>query len=327
MKPNQSDDPWAAIRPDPDQMLGRRVDTGHSLGIYWVVSADDAPGLLVRGIENSRVPKTLPRPRGIALKVAADGDKSSQLSLFLLTAEDRDVFLTLCLDVIAYSSGAPDPAGAATSLFLRLEQWQSLLSQGRLAELGPREIRGLMGELWLLDQLLQRIGARAALQAWVAPDQHPQDFALQSAIVEVKARLAGSRPQVSISSLEQLETSHLPLYLLVVELAPGKTDSLSLNDMAGALCANAKAAGRDVEEQAAAALLRRGYLKSPRYDELRYAASGVRLFEVVPEFPRIIRSKTDRRIATATYCIDLTTLTDFERATTRILPPTSESKS
>jgi hypothetical protein len=324
MKPNSTEDPWTDIHPDPDRMLGRRVDGEHALGIYWVVSADHAPGLLVRGIGNASVPRVLPRPRGIALRVASEGDQVSQLSLFLLSSEDREVFLELCRDVIAYSSEAPEPAGAAASLFRRIEQWQSLLSQGRVAEFGPQEIRGLMGELWLLDQFRQRIGMRAALSAWVAPDEHPQDFALQAFIVEVKTRLGGSRQMVSISSLEQLETSHLPLHLLVVELAPGQADALSLNDMATSALAHAKTAGKDVEEQAAASLLRRGYIASPRYDELRYVASGVRLFAVGEGFPKMVRSTTDQRITTATYCIDLTTLTQFEHAVTDVLSPATE---
>lgn len=314
MTSNRNDDPWLSISAHPSHLLGRRADGKHALAIYWAINADGAPGLLMRSIDTASAPKSFPKPRGISIQVAEDAEQGAILSLFLLEQEDRDVFLTLCRDVIQFSAVGDQASSATAMVFRRLAHWQSLLSRGRPGELAPHEVRGLIGELWLLEQLSGHIGVQRALPSWVAPDDHPQDFALTAGIVEVKTRLAGSKPHVSISSLEQLEVGHLPLHLLVVELSPSDVEgSLSLNDMAANLVLRAAECGLDTEELAQVALHRRGYVTSTSYDALRYVVSGVMAFAVRDDFPRLIRSATDRRVHQATYVLDLTTLDSFEQ--------------
>ena len=313
-KLSRSDDPWSLIALDPEQLLGRRVDGEHPLKIYWVTSSSGAPGLLFHGVDIGSIPNTFPKPRGVLIQLDERGTHGPAVSMFLQTPENRDVFLTLCRDVIAYSATASHSAEATASVFRRLAHWQSLLAKGTAEELAPHAVRGLLGELWLLEEVARRTSMNAALGAWVAPDEHPQDFALDWGIIEVKARLAGSKPHVSISSLEQLETGHLPLFLLVVELAPSQEpQGRTLNEVANAVKRQAAEEGPDVEELAESALHRRGYTAYPAYDTARYVASGARIFSVMDDFPRITRSATDRRVHQATYSIDLTTLADYER--------------
>lgn len=317
---SKTDDPWRSLVPDPSHLLGRRADGEHPLAIYWVSSSDGAPGLVMRGIDEASVPRSFPKPRGISIQVSDDKGPDKSLSLFLIEQEDRDVFLALCLDVIQFSA-AGDKADASTAMaFRRLAHWQSLLSRGRPGELAPHEVRGLIGELWVLELLSEQMGVPSALPSWVAPERHPQDFALTGGIIEVKSRLAGSKLHVSISSLEQLEVGHLPLHLLVVELSPSDAESsLSLNEMAAKLVLRAAEYGVDTEELAHGALHRRGYAMSPSYDALRYVVSGVNVYAVREDFPRIIRSTTDRRVHQATYLLDLTTLGPFEVDLTALL--------
>lgn len=309
---SKPDDPWIDIPASSTQQVGRRIEGTHALAIYWVLSAEGAPGLLFRDIDPESIPRQLPRPRGVA--VVRIDNKLPQVALFLLTPEHRDVFLTLCRDVVGASGAQSDPATATLALFRRLSHWQAMLRVGSPSEMGPNEVRGLMAELWVLDALRQRTGISGAVRAWVAPNDHPQDFSLGGGIIEIKARLAGSRPLVSISSLEQLELGHLPLHLIVVELASSDTDeALTLNSMAEALVQHAQNDAKASEDELQEALIRRGYAPSPRYDELRYSISGVRSFAVREDFPRITRSQTDLRITTANYCIDLTAIGSFER--------------
>jgi hypothetical protein len=151
----------------------------------------------------------------------------------------------------------------------------------------------------------------AGIDAWVAPDGHPQDFALPRGLVEVKARLAGSRQHVSISSLDQLETHDLPLVLVVVEFVPDP-EGASLNDAVSELLARANEVGAVCEQRLDISLLRRDYTRSERYDWQRYRVSNVRAFTVGLTFPRITRSATDMRVLQATYMVDLTKLREFE---------------
>ena len=322
---NKTDDPWRSLAPDPTHLLGRRADGDHPLAIYWVSSSDGAPGLQIRGIDGASVPRSFPKPKGISIQVSDEAGQEQSLSLFLVGQDDRDVFHALCLDVIQFSAGGNQASSATAMVFRRLAHWQSLLSRGRPGELAPHEVRGLIGELWWLEQLSAQMGVQGALASWVAPEDHPQDFALTAGIVEVKARLAGSKPHVSISSLEQLEVGHLPLYLLVVELSPSDAEgSISLNGMAARLVLSAAECGFDAEELAQLALHRRGYAISPSYDALRYVVSGVNAFAVRDGFPRLIRSAIDRRVHQATYTLDLTTVGSFEQDPTTLLAAIQE---
>ncbi|MBS7456830.1 PD-(D/E)XK motif protein [Coralloluteibacterium stylophorae] len=315
------DDPWAGLGPTPQQIIGNRVGGQHALSIYWVRSPDGSPGLLLRGIDRGAVPSALPRPRGLAIAVSAPGEQPAEAGLYLQSRAEQEVFVALCRDVISYSSKDATPRGATSLAFRRIEHWHSLLNRRAPEEMGPQEVRGLIGELWVLLRLSDAIGMAAALQSWVAPDDHPQDFATGGGVVEVKTRLAGSRPHARISSLEQLEESALPLHLLVVELAPGSNPSaFSLNEIAQRVLDVAEEYGPDTRDAAALALLRRGHVEKDAYDVDRYTTSGARLFRVDGTFPRLTRSRTDRRIHAAQYTLDLTALDPFECPLNTVLP-------
>lgn len=234
------EDPWSGIGITTDHIVGRRVLGEHPLDIYWIKGTDGSPGLLLRGVDTERVPEQMPKPRGLALEVTP-GDTQSEVRMLLREREDREVFLTLCTDVIAYSSGSATASDATSSVFRRLSHWHSMMTRARTTAMGPHEVRGLIGELCVLERLCGSLGFDAALRAWVAPDEHPQDFARQDRLVEVKARLSGARQTVRISSLQQLDPSQLPLALVVVELVSAEgADATTLNQLCAGLIDRAR---------------------------------------------------------------------------------------
>ena len=321
MSSKRSDDPWESIEVDATQLLGRRVEGSHALPIYWVKGADGALGLLLKDIEPDAVPSRLPRTRGVSVQLGDPGGQEREIRIFLLSPGDREVFQALCLDVVAFSASETNPRSATSAVFRRLEHWQALLGKGAPQEMGPQEIRGVIGELCVLLRLAKVSGITSALGSWVAPDEHPQDFAMDNRLIEVKTRLAGSRQQVQISSLEQLEAAELPIWLVVVELAPSEADAaFSLNEIARQVMELATQDGIASRDRAERLLLQRGYMEKEAYGLDRYVASGLRAFLVEGDFPRIVRSTTDRRIQQATYVLDLTALGPFEGEPDEVFP-------
>lgn len=312
---SKNDDPWSLINPEPDAWVGRRIDIQHPLAPFWALHPSGAPGIVIREVDSSAVPAELPRPRGIAVAVEQVDESTSTLSMFLQTPQDRDVFQKLCMDIVSHASEVGTKRDASVRVFSRLRRWQSLLGLARGNEMSDQEVRGLIGELWFLTTVLQpKLGLAAALAAWVAPQRHPQDFALPNGVFELKARLSGSRAEVSISSLEQLEQIHLPLALVVVELAPSdQEDALSLNDMCAHLLKEAEAESEALLESTQRAFSGRGYVASPRYDSLTYQPVGSTVFSVSGSFPRLLRNGTDARISKANYTLALTELSEFQR--------------
>jgi len=302
------EDPWSRIEPAP-QIVGLRIEGRHPLNVYWTRRQDGACGLLFKGFPIGSFPNEMPRLRGVALEWRDEGVAS--LALFLEDDAHKEVFHLLCRDIVDASARAADAPRSIAAVLRRLDHWQSMLAIGRREELTDQEIRGLIGELTVLDHISEQVGIDTAIRTWVAPDDHPQDFALPLGLIEVKTRLAGSRQTATISSLEQLEATGQPLLLVAIECAPDD-QAPSLNALVCALTERAAAAGGGLKDRLDLALIRRGYEHSVRYESQCYRVSGVRAFTVEPTFPRLARSTTDMRIRSATYCLDLTALSDFE---------------
>lgn len=302
------EDPWARIEP-ADQLIGHRIDGAHPLAVYWTRRHDGSRGVLFKGIDAGQVPPDRPLLRDITVEVGEGAPFS--VALYLADDAHHEVFDLMCRDIIEASSRVADATKATGAIFRRLSHWQAMLAEGRSNDLTEQQIRGLMGELWVLGQIASSMGAAAGINAWVAPDDHPQDFALPFGLVEVKARLSGSRQKVSISSLDQLETHELALVLVIVELTPD-AHGMSLNDVVSELLARAKEAGDSWEGRMQMSLLRRDYMRSECYNAQRYRVGSVRAFNVGPNFPRITRSETDTRVLGATYSLDITGLAEFE---------------
>lgn len=306
-----SEDPWLTLGGGADRLMGRRVSKPHILDFYWARAKNGVPGLVLRGIEADWIPKVPPRPRGFTLDVEIRGDVV-EVRIFLRATEDRDVFLTLCRDIVDYSSSGASPEDCTKRAFRRIGHWHSLMLRARSSAMDAREIRGLIGELLMLEKLMVSIGTEAALNAWVAPEKHPQDFALDSRIVEVKTRASGSRFEVQISSLEQLEVLNLPVFLLVIELvASTQSDSMSLNEVCARLLEIARLDGPVQEDRLEMALLKRGFVRQEGYDLDRYRVAGSSAFAVRDGFPTITRPQVNVRVVKAQYTIDLSTLPEF----------------
>lgn len=312
-----SDDPWKSLVGSSARIVGKRIAGIHPLDFYWARAHDGSPGLVLRNINRAWIPKELPRLRGLLLSPELDGEVP-EVTMFLREPAERDVFLALCLDVIAYSADGEGVEESVRRFFRRLGHWHSLMAHARVTSMEPHEIRGLIGELIVLEQLMH--SSALAVAAWVAPEDHPQDFALSDRILEVKARSSGSRNNVQISSLEQLESGPLPLFLLVVELVESEaSDARSLSAIVDAVLAIARLQGPGVEDRLESALIKRGYARHDQYGVDRYRLVGVCAFSVRDDFPRIGRSLVDSRIVKANYTLDLSLLANFAVPTESVL--------
>lgn len=312
----RTEDPWSRLSKSKTHTIGQRWEGPHPLALYWAIDPDGSPGLVLKDVPRTSVPDALPKPRGLRIRVEQSEEPITKVSLFLQQPEDRDVFHKLCLDIIEHSTGGSDPSKAADRVFQRLKRWQALLGFARGKEMSEEEVRGLIAELWVLDSLVApRLGLEGAIKGWAAPRQTPQDFALPGGLVEVKARMGGSRQQIRISSLEQLDAGPSRLHLVVVELtsADGDEETVSLNELVSSMLQRAGDISSDLEAVLQGALANRGYVVSSEYDRLIYRVTGNRAFEVLDTFPALRRSQIDPNVLDANYALALTAIGEFER--------------
>lgn len=90
-----------------------------------------------------------------------------------------------------------------------------LANRSRLSE---EKTVGLIGELLLLESLIEHLGQDSALAGWLGPESEEHDFVLSDLDAEVKTTLSERRTHI-IGTETQLQPSpHRPLWLVSVQL-------------------------------------------------------------------------------------------------------------
>lgn len=303
------DDLWAILRAGSVLPAHTRVSADHPLELFAQIDGQRRPGLLA--LSDS----PFDRPPGysaVDLVVGQRDDGRWALSMSLAQEVLAPHFAMMCEQIIRQGRTQPPGACPATFLLRQVARWHRLLALGPDGLLRQEDQQGLLGELLVLTQASERFGPEAAAASWVGPDEAPQDFALPSVNVEVKAMQSGSAC-VTVSSLDQLETGDQPLLLVVVELARCAlgTGGLSLFDavaQAREALASAPQAVDRFEEQ----LGKAGYIDRDEYKLNEYRVARTRWFSVGPTFPRLARSSVPEAIRDARYELRVGALTSFE---------------
>jgi hypothetical protein len=185
--------------------------------------------------------------------------------------------------------GAEAVAAVQTSmrLFRRLLRDVQLVSRER--------VLGLLGELWVLDRLIDTDGA-AALDSWTGPRGEAHDFRSGAVELEVKTTTKQRRVHL-IHGLDQLEPSPgADLYLVSVQLAAAgaASDSFSLAERLGATRQRLAALGRSEEfGQLVVDRYRLAPEDEHRYQERFRLRSRPMLIRVDDSFPRLTRGDID----------------------------------
>jgi hypothetical protein len=235
-------------------------------------------------------------------------DRGQGLLLSLEDAGKRDLFATICLDVIAY---AEDTRGASTisAVLSRLQAWRAFL-RAIGGGMGRRELIGLIGELQVLRYLLD--ADASLLPAWRAPDDALHDFEHLGHALEVKTTLGpGSRAtisgvdQLSDEGLERLDLLHVRLY----ESPQGETIDDTIESIVAAL------PDEEVRRQFSNALLRRGLSPVDRRPGggLKSLVQQITAYRVADGFPRLLRKDVPPGVTEVTYAVDLAHLQSLAR--------------
>lgn len=302
-------DPWAGIKP----LTMKRVDARGRYGFFWAAVEKGSPALVLytdgAEIDNAG----LPRLKNIDLRVRIL-DKEV-LIMSLLDGSHREIFETLCLDVIGAAEQADNIQNALDRAVRRMRRWHLLLKGGTPRTLSLEEQRGLVGELAFLRTLVSKIGPSAAVEGWKGPDGSAKDFEFPKAYIEVKARRGAAKPFVKISSEDQLsDVGDASLFLRVYDV-----DSAILPD--GLILTDHVEQTRAVLEHSPSALdafdtlvASTGYDDEDDYGERRWIVGAERTYEVVDGFPRII-TPVPEGVSGVTYYVSLDACRPFETTT------------
>lgn len=303
-------DPWAGLA--AGSIDARRVDPQGRQDFFWVIAARSEPGLLLRLAPETGEIHPLPRMRNLELGYH-DISGTRSLLLLLRDAEQRELFSSLCRDIVRAGEAASDNRDALHRSIRRTLRWHHLLRGGSTARLSLDEQRGLVGELQFLRRLTGLIGPRAAIEAWKGPIGAAKDFELDGCVVEVKARRGASRAAVRISSEDQLsDVEGCRLFLVVSAVdAVVSPNGLTLADHVTELDRIFAGAGPDACALWDAAILATGYDPSDDYSDRRWLSGRSMHFEVRDGFPRVT-GPMPAGISSVRYSLQLDACPDFE---------------
>jgi Putative PD-(D/E)XK family member, (DUF4420) len=300
------DDAWnelAQTAPVSRQYRSKLISEDVSLEIRAGMRAiDDAPCLM---LPTALAPDALFELSGMRLSSVPD-DKGPFLVLSLEDSRRRDLFSTICADVVA-AAALTDRNEALNQFLTRLDAWRQFL-RDRRDGLSRSETIGLVGELLVLERLL---GANPrCLVSWQSPVDGLHDFLSSGRALEAKTGL-GPSSVITISRLDQLDTSGLLrldlLHVKLVETPDGRSLRDIIADVSSLLPDDSSR--REFKN----ALLRRGLLPS---DEIARGTPTVQLrtidaYTVSDSFPRLIRSRLPVAIREATYTLEVRAISAF----------------
>lgn len=252
--------------------------------------------------------------RGLRFDKTYDPDDSDFVLLNLVLVEEqfKDIFDTLVADVLESVINESDINVILKNYSNRLIKWQSLFERFTQPGLTGEEQRGLFGELYMLDKMLERLPDKnTCLLAWTGATGQSQDFQGVGWAVEVKTCLSGNHHKIQINGERQLDTrglDFLALHQVIIEKS--NSEGITLNAMVDNVTERLKD-DFSLLTRFRSLLAESGYFDHQRdlYEEPQYVVRQENSFEVKEEFPRIqpdeIRNGVDglRYTISASDCI------------------------
>jgi hypothetical protein len=293
---------WSALTISPDKPVFQLLDPEHPLSLYVGKSMDgEYLFLLVDGEQPPDLKGT--RSLGISKSVRFDGRWN--LLLTLRKPELSGVFALLCEDIAESTRGLPKGSTGIHHVVRRIRAWRKLMESGDSDLLSENAIRGLMGELVLLEQLLlsgRDLGLVA--KAWVGPLKADQDFQFDDIAWEVKT----TNPDVEsvlIASERQLYSTERRVRLVVMTLVESiGSEATSLNEQVLKI-RKILFSRMDALDRFEDMLCTAGYMTRNAYDRPRLKVGRVFAYDVGAGFPRLSSETVPVGVYDVSYRIEL----------------------
>lgn len=236
-------------------------------------------------------------------------DRSKKfLLILLLNKQHKDIFSTLCEDLIFGVSEVSKEQTLVEKLLERLAKWQSLFEKVGKQGLSDEAQRGLYGEIYFLRFFLTNNSDKNyCVKSWLGPEKSIQDFQYSNWAVEVKTTHGNNHQKIHITSERQLDDSIIEkifLFHLSLDVRMGNGESLNiLIDTVSELLNDNTMATNLFKLK----LLESGYydIHKPLYDERGYTIRQENIYRVTDNFPRITENQIPIGVGDVRYSIVL----------------------
>lgn len=236
------------------------------------------------------------------------------LCLKLVDFHLKDIFNTLCLDIIGSIIEEGDLFFIQQKFKSRLLKWQNLFDRYNSDGLTFEEQRGLYGELYFLRLWLNRTtDYESVVNAWLGPDKELQDFQSKDWAVEVKTTYGNNHQKIHINSERQLDSSNIiNLYLYHISLDVRQNSGETLNQIVLSI-RTALSSLQSGYSSFNVKLLRAGYFDNHAnlYQDKGYFIREDIFYLVTDQFPRIQENDLMKGVGDVKYSIIVSSLDNY----------------
>lgn len=289
----------------------QRIDMPAPYDFFWVLDEKGRAGMKISFSELPLDFQPLEKAGGIIHVISRAEHKKDELFLLVTNRGDRDVFYSLCLDLISVAQSVPSETELCSSVDKRLRHWQRFLKQGAAKNIAEHLQMGLYAELsFLAEELLTVMPAAEALQTWVGPDFDKQDYSFESCLIEIKSFITSKGPFIKISSMHQLFFDVKPLFLIAYGISK-ISNGRSIEDMITEI--SKRLTNYDEQDLFERQLNKYDYFEGITEGPFfKYHIDSRRNYLVEATFPRIVPEHLADEIISVQYSVDLSKCSAFE---------------
>ena len=294
------------------------VDSLHPLQFYIGRTDLGLPRVVIR---STAMPRMLTLSEVVLVERFQDESGKWNFSFTLQDSEFAEVFLRLADDMHARSAEAMNERVAIDRVSVVIDEWRRLLKARPSGVLSMEELRGLIGELWLILYYFSKDRSLdAAIEGWLGPLGLPQDFWYADDGYSEAKSIGPSTTRIKIASERQLDASDLDLIVLLVgntdEQSSGAVNLPTLTVRVQAAIADSAGTDGHFQER----LTRLGVdLRHALYQETWFVVSQVTHYDVRADFPAIRASSLTPGIDRVSYQIDLAAIDEFIHLSTEVV--------
>lgn len=249
------------------------------------------------------------------LKIAYNKDKN----IILIKLNDLDfvdLFNDLIISLYSKIKEIDNPNIYSKELIYSFYKWAEFFEDKLGSKLSNEEIKGLFGELFILNELLEKAdpnNINFILDSWKGPYDTTNDFVLDKKNIEIKTK-DDSKSFVKISSEYQLEKEFdKGLELLVVSIKNDMLKGGSINDLLNVIVDNVRQNLGDLTILYHT-LAQKGLTieSSKEYNNFRFIVTKTNSYDCNDiAFPKLSVSNIPEEITQLNYILRLTTLNNF----------------
>jgi hypothetical protein len=288
----------------------RRTELPTPYDFFWMLDEKGRMGLKISFSDLLPDYQPADKTGSIIQLINRPENGKAELYLLITNSSDKDVFYSLCLDLIRVSQSVLHEADLWTALEKRLQHWQRFLRQGALQSMPEQLQMGLYAELCFLQEIMDVLTPLQALSGWVGPDFDKQDYSFQNCLTEIKCFITSKGPFIKISSLHQLYFDVKPLYLTAFGVSKTSTGRSVVNIMAEI---SSRLTSPDEADLFEKQLNQYGYFEGITEGPFfKYHTDSRRSYHIESAFPRIVPGQLADEILSVQYLVDLSKCTAFE---------------